>query len=69
MATYKQVQEWVKDHYGFAVRPCWIAHAKELNGLKLKRAHNRYDPKFRLDPCPDDKLSMIREAFEYFHMV
>jgi len=69
MATYKQIQKWVKDRNGFTVKTCWIARAKEVNGLELKAAHNRYDPRYRLDPCPDDKLSIIRDAFKHFGMI
>jgi len=30
MATYNQIQEWIKEKYGFTVKTCWIAHAKEI---------------------------------------
>jgi len=33
MATYKEVQEYIKKKYGFIVKTCWIAHVKEMCGL------------------------------------
>lgn len=69
MATYKQIHKWVKDRYGFTVKTCWIAHAKEICGLKPRVAHNRQYTSIRLNPCPDDKFPAIREAFEHFDMI
>ena len=37
MTTYKNIQEWVKMNYGFTVKTCWIAHVKEMCGLKLRK--------------------------------
>ena len=28
MATYKQIQDWVKKQYGFVPKTCWIADVK-----------------------------------------
>lgn len=41
MATYKQIQTWVKQQYGFTPETCWIAHVKELMGLSVRSAPNR----------------------------
>ena len=40
MATYKEIQEYVKDKYGFQPKTCWIAHMKEVCGLPVKVAVN-----------------------------
>ena len=40
MATYKQIQDWVKDNHGFVPKTCWIAHVKETCGLDLRDASN-----------------------------
>jgi hypothetical protein len=69
MATYKQIQKWVKDRYGFTIKTCWIAHAKEICGLETRIAPSRNNASSRLNPCPDDKFSDIRKAFDYFDMV
>jgi len=31
MATYKQIQEWVKQQYGFESQTCLVAHVKEIS--------------------------------------
>jgi len=67
MATYPQIAEWVKAHYGFVPKSCWIAHCKELNGLPVKRAPNR-GPN-RIVPCPPDKQPPIERAFRHFGML
>lgn len=36
MASYKDVQTFVKKRHGIVVQTCWIAHVKELNGLPLR---------------------------------
>jgi len=35
--TYPQIQASVKETAGFVPKTDWIAHVKELNGLRLKR--------------------------------
>ncbi|HUU37581.1 MAG TPA: hypothetical protein VMW46_05185 [Candidatus Desulfaltia sp.] len=66
MATYKQIQKWVKESYGFTVKPCWIAHVKEICGLKLRKAPNRLYELKRANPCPPKKLEPIRKALKHF---
>jgi hypothetical protein len=34
-ATYAQIIECVKLQFGFVPRSSWIAHVKELNGLRI----------------------------------
>lgn len=36
MATYKQIQEYLKYNYGFVPKTCWIAHMKEFAVFMLK---------------------------------
>ncbi len=62
MATYKDIQDWVRKKYGFAPKSCWIAHCKELNGLPVKT--NRSTP--RVVPCPANKRVAIESAFRHF---
>lgn len=33
MATYKEIQKYVKDIHGFVPKTCWIAHMKEVCGI------------------------------------
>ena len=69
MATYLEIQAYVKAKHGFVPKTCWIAHAKELCGIPVSKAPNRIDPNERVDPCPDDKFQAIKEAFRHFGMV
>ncbi len=69
MATYKEIQGYVKDKYNFAVKTCWIAHMKEICGLTVKMANNRYSPNDRTNPCPNEKQDAIRDAFKHFKMI
>lgn len=53
MATYKEIQQYVKLKYGFTPKTCWIAHMKEMygelgNGRK-KDSHNEKAKKLTLD--------------------
>lgn len=69
MATYDQVQEYVRAHYGRTVKTCWIAHVKELNGLPVRTAPNRFSLESRENPCPDRFRPMIEEAMRHFGMI
>jgi len=69
MATYPDIQLYVMKKYGFVPMTCWIAHAKELCGIPVRKASNRIDPSKRIDPCPESKLPAIRDAFKYFGMI
>lgn len=68
MATYKQIQEYVKETYGFSPKTCWISHMKEVMGLDSKVAPNRIDMNSRTHPCPIDKQKYIEDAFKHFNM-
>ena len=68
MSTYTRIQEYVKSKYGFEPKTCWIAHAKELCRIPVKKSWNRAEEE-RKNPCPSDKLPAIRDAFEYFGML
>ena len=65
MNTYLEIQGYVKNKYGFSVKTCWIAHTKELCGIKVKKSWNRKSQS-RVCPCPKNKLEVIKEALEYF---
>jgi hypothetical protein len=69
MATYKEIQEYVKEYYGYSVKTCWIAHMKELLGLPRRNAPNRISDDFRTNPCPENARAYIEEAFRYFGMI
>jgi len=65
-ATYKEIQQWVKQHFGFVPQTCWIAHCKELIGLPLREAPNRQGAS--VEPCPPEKREAIERAFRHFQI-
>jgi len=69
MATYKQIQEYVKDKYGFVVKTCWIADVKEQCGLNPKASPNRISATSRKNPCPPEKVGVIKEALKHYNMI
>lgn len=64
MATYAQIQEYVRRVYGFVPMTGWIAHVKELHGLPVRRAPNRPGAE-RVSPCPADKRLAIEDALRH----
>jgi hypothetical protein len=67
-ATYKEIQKWVMQEFGFTPKTCWIAHCKEIYGLPLGRAPNRQG-KERAFPCPPENRPAIKKAFQHFGML
>ena len=58
--TYRELLAYVRAHYGISPRTGWIAHVKELNGLRLRPTHNRQGA--RVDGCPPQHRVAIEEA-------
>lgn len=69
MATYKEIQSYVKATNGFVPKTCWIAHMKEVSGIPVRTAYNRLTLNKRKHPCPPSKQKAIYEAFRHFHMI
>ena len=69
MATYKEIQAYVKEKHGFQPKTCWIAHMKEVCGLPVKMSPNRHSPDRREKPCPPEKQDALRNAFRHFGML
>ena len=69
MATYYQIQEYIKKKYGYSVKTCWIADVKEQCGLNPRIAPNREVISKRKHPCPDEKIKSIKDAFKEFGMI
>jgi len=68
VATYKQIQAFVKKRYGFNPKTCWIAQVKEMCGLSVREAWNR-KAALRSVPCPPEKVDAIRSALKHFGMI
>ena len=69
MVTYREIQNYVKNKYGYTVKTCWIAHVKEMSGLEVNIAPNRTDVNKRKFPCPESKIEPIKDALRHFGMI
>ena len=69
LATYKQIQEYVKKEYGYTPKSCWIAHMKEVCGLKPRISPRRHSVDSRVHPCPPSKQNDLVETFKHFNMI
>jgi hypothetical protein len=68
MATYRQIQEWVRARDGFVPKTCWIAHVMSDLGLTKSIAPNRASSGHRKYPCPPEKRPAILAAIEHVGM-
>jgi hypothetical protein len=69
MATYQQIQKYIRAKDGFAVKTCWIAHVKSDHGLPMREAPNRISSAKREQPCPPEKRPAIEAALRHFKMI
>ena len=68
MATYREIQDEVRRTSGKVVSTCWIADCKEINGLPIRRAWNRF-PGRRSNPSPGWARKAIQRALRQFGML
>jgi hypothetical protein len=69
MATYHEIQMYVHNKYKKSVKTCWIAHVKEMHGVKMRNAPNRISSTERVNPCPDWAKVMIEDAMGILEMM
>ena len=69
MATYKDIIDAVLKSHKRWVHTCWIAHVKEINGLRVRRAPNRFPGKNRSNPCPDWARPLIEKALKLYKVI
>jgi hypothetical protein len=69
MATYKEIQDYIKQKHGYSVKTCWIAHMKEVCGLYPRISPNRHSQNVRVHPCPTNKQGDLKQAFKHFNMI
>lgn len=69
MATYEDIQADIRKRHGRTVKSCWIAHVKELNGLKPRQAPNRRSALQREVPCPPKFRPVIEASMRRFGML
>ena len=69
-ATYKKIQEYIKEKYGFNVHTKYIAEVKRKHGVPMHEAPNKVDtPKREYPPCPEEKFKAIEEALKVFNII
>lgn len=66
MATYCDIQQYVKSTFGYMPKTSWIADVKSHHGLVRGPAANRISPNSRLHPCPSVKQKDIEAALRHF---
>ena len=67
-ATYKEIEEWVQEHYGFHVTNLNIAQVKQKYGIIERENYNK--PKSEKGRQPEClKEIAIEEALKYFQMI
>ena len=69
-ATYKEIQDWVQEKYGFHVTNLNIAQVKQTHGIIERENYNK--PKSldsRQPGCSEEKDKAIEEAMKHFQMI
>ena len=68
MASYKEIQDYVRSRNGFVPKTCWIAHVKAQNGIPTRTAPNRQGVG-RVEPSPPERRQAIEQAFRDLGML
>ena len=69
-ATYKEIEEWVQEHYGFHVTNLNIAQVKQKHGIIERENYNKPKSEDSRQPgTTPEKEKAITEAFKYFKMI
>lgn len=68
--TYKMMQEYVEQKYGFKVHTAYIAEVKRVLGLTMYDVPNAVEElkQLRKRP-PKEKVEAITEALKYFEVI
>ena len=69
-ATYKEIQDWVQEKYGFHVTNLNIAQVKQKNGIIERKNYNKAKYENSKQPgCPKEKVRAIEDAMRHFQMI
>ena len=69
-ATYKEIEGWVQEHYGFHVTNLNIAQVKQKHGIIERENYNKPKSENSRQPgCPEEKVKAIEEALKFFQMI
>ena len=68
--TYKRIQEYMQEKYGFKVHTAYIAEVKRMVGLDMHKAPNAVEQrKHEYHPCPPEKVEAIKDALRHFGLI
>ena len=69
-ATYKEIQDWVQEKYGFHVTNLNIAQVKQKHGIIERENYNKpKSPDSKQPGCPEEKVKAIEDAMRHFQMI
>ncbi|MCR5322318.1 MAG: 23S rRNA (uracil(1939)-C(5))-methyltransferase RlmD [Lachnospiraceae bacterium] len=69
-ATYKEIQDWVQEKYGFHVTNLNIAQVKQKHGIIERENYNKPKSENSKQPgCPEEKIKAIEDAMQHFQMI
>jgi len=69
-ATYEQIQEWVREKYGFLVTHLNIAQVKRKHGIIERENYNKpKSPDSKQPGCREKKTRTIEAALKHFQMI
>ena len=68
--TYKKIQEWIEDNYGFKVHTAYVAEVKRELGLPMYDAPNAVDELKRPRQHPTEQMTTaIKAALKHFEII
>ena len=68
--TYKMIQEYIEEKYGFKVYTAYIAEVKRSLGLTMYDAPNAVEELKQPRKCPPkEKVEAIADALKYFEVI
>ena len=68
--TYKRIQEYVQEKYGFKVHTAYIAEVKRMVGLDMHKAPNAVEQrKHEYHPYPPVMVEAIKDALRHFSLI
>jgi hypothetical protein len=59
-ATDQEIQKWISRQHGFVPESAWLLHCKEQFGLVPPGTAPKENP------CPVEKITAIKQAFQRF---
>lgn len=69
-ATYKRIQNYVLEKFGFKVSTLYIAQVKRKWGLDVREHYNMSkNEKQKIPKCPIEKEEAILDALKHFKMI